>query len=85
MGSVLPARIVSALSVGLYGMFLAIILPPARKSRVLAVIIVLSMLLSLACSLLWTGLSEGMRTVLLTVLIAGAAAALFPVKEAAYD
>ena len=44
MGSVLPARIVSALSVGLYGMFLAIILPPARKSRVLAVIIVLSML-----------------------------------------
>lgn len=35
MGSILPANIVSALSVGLYGMFLAIIIPPARKIRFL--------------------------------------------------
>ena len=36
MGNILPANIVSALSVGLYGMFLAIIIPPARKSKVIA-------------------------------------------------
>ena len=31
MGSLLPASIVRALSVGLYGLFLAIIVPPAKK------------------------------------------------------
>ena len=35
-GNLLPLRAVSALSVALYGMFLAIIIPPARKSRVVA-------------------------------------------------
>ena len=40
MGNVLPARIVSALSVALYGMFLAIIIPPSRKNRtVMAVVL----------------------------------------------
>ena len=82
MGNVLPARVVSALSVGLYGMFIAIIMPPARKSRVLAGVIVLSMICSFACAQWIPGLSEGMRTIVLTVLIAAGAAILFPVKEA---
>ena len=34
MGNLLPARVVSALSVALYGMFLAIIIPPARENKV---------------------------------------------------
>ena len=33
VGNVLPLRLVSALSVGLYGMFLAIIVPPAGRRR----------------------------------------------------
>ena len=33
-GNALPLRAVSALSVALYGMFLAIIIPPARKNKV---------------------------------------------------
>ena len=36
MGNLLPGRVVSALSVALYGMFLAIIIPPARENRVVA-------------------------------------------------
>ncbi len=84
MGNVLPANVVSALSVGLYGMFIAIIMPPARKSRVLAGVIVLSMALSFLCAQWVTALSEGMRTILLTVLISAGAAILFPVKEAAH-
>ena len=36
VGSILPLRLVSALNVGLYGMFLAIIVPPARDNRVIA-------------------------------------------------
>ena len=84
MGNVLPQHVVSALSVGLYGMFIAIIMPPARKSRVLAGVILLSMALSFACDRWIPGLSEGMRTIVLTVAIAAGTAILFPVKEEAH-
>ncbi|MBQ7040238.1 MAG: AzlC family ABC transporter permease [Clostridia bacterium] len=83
MGNVLPENIVSALSVGLFGMFLAIIIPPARKNKLLAGIIAVSMALSYIAtkvSFLKT-LSSGTVIIILTVLIAGAAAVLFPAKE----
>ena len=85
LGNALPARAVSALSVGLYGMFIAIIVPPARKNRVLAAVVSLSMALSFILSAwpLFDFLSEGMRTIVLTVLIAGGAALLFPIEEEA--
>lgn len=83
MGNLLPVNIVRALSVGLYGMFLAIIIPPARKSRILAGVVLISMTASFGFSKLplVSGLSSGTRTILLTILIAGGAAILFPVKE----
>ena len=43
-GNLLPLRVVSALSVALYGMFLAIIIPPARKNRIVAALVVISLL-----------------------------------------
>jgi predicted branched-subunit amino acid permease len=83
MGNLLPVNMVRALSVGLYGMFLAVIIPPARKSRILAVVILISMAVSFAFTKLplISTLSTGTRTILLTVLLAGGAAVLFPVKE----
>lgn len=51
-GNLLPLRVVSALSVALYGMFLAIIIPPARKDRVVAVLVIISFALSFLCSYL---------------------------------
>lgn len=82
-GNLLPLRAVSALSVALYGMFLAIIIPPARKSRIVAALVAVSFALSFACNYLpgIASLSDGTRTILLTVLISGAAAVLFPVKD----
>ena len=84
-GNALPLRVVSALSVALYGMFLAIIIPPARKNRIVAGLVALSFALSFACEYLpgVASLSSGTRTILLTVLISGAAAVLFPVKQEA--
>lgn len=84
-GNALPLRIVSALSVALYGMFLAIIIPPARRNRIVAGLVALSFALSFACEYLpgVATLSSGTRTILLTVLISGAAAVLFPVKQEA--
>lgn len=83
MGNLLPANVVRALSVGLYGMFLAVIVPPARKSPVLAGVILISMAGSFFFTKLplISGLSAGTRTIILTVLIAGGAALLFPVRE----
>lgn len=82
MGEALPGRVVSALSVALYGMFLAVILPPARKDRVIAGVVAVSMLLSALFT--WmpglSGISSGTRIIILTILISGAAALWFPVQ-----
>jgi predicted branched-subunit amino acid permease len=82
-GSFLPARAVSALSVALYGMFFAVIIPPARKSRVIAGLIAVCFLLSYVCSVLpWVGtLSDGTRTIILTVVLSSLAALLFPRRD----
>ncbi len=83
MGTLLPVRIVSALSVALYGMFLAVIIPPCKKSKVITGLVAVSFIFSfLAAKLPFLAtVSDGNRTILLTLLIAGAAALLFPVKE----
>lgn len=84
MGQILPANVVSALSVALYGMFIAIFVPPARKDRVVFFAVLASFLFSFACGripCIADNVSEGTRTIVLTVLISAAAAALFPVKE----
>lgn len=78
-GNLLPLRAVSALSVALYGMFLAIIIPPARKSRVVAVLVAISFVCNYLPGI--SALSDGTRTILLTVLISSAAAVLFPVHQ----
>ena len=87
MGNVLPSAVVSALSVGLYGMFLAIIIPPARKNKVIALLVIVSMSASLvfAKTPILMNLSEGMRVIILTVVISLLAAVLFPVKEDDYE
>ena len=83
MGNLLPGDLVSALSVGLYGMFLAVIIPPARKEKVVAGIVVASMALSFLANRLsvFDAISSGTKIIILTVIIAAAAALLFPVKE----
>ena len=83
MGNILPANVVSALSVGLYGMFIAIIIPPARKSKIVAGVVAVSMAASFAFANLpvISGISSGIRTIILTVAISALAAILFPIKE----
>jgi predicted branched-subunit amino acid permease len=87
MGNVLPANVVSALSVGLYGMFLAIIIPPMKKDRAVALCVAGGFALSWLFNTLpaLAAVSAGTRTILLTVAIASAAALLFPVKEGEED
>ena len=83
LGNALPARLVSALSVALYGMFVAIVIPPARKNRVLLGLVAVSMGLSALFTLapMFAFISEGARVIVLTVAISAAAAVLFPIPE----
>ena len=82
-GSVLPVSIRRALGVMLYGMFVAIVVPPAKRNRSILV----AALLALVFSSLFTWapvlktVSPGLSIVICTVAAAAICAALFPVKE----
>ena len=82
-GDILPPSVLSALGVALYGMFIAIIVPPAKNNKVLLGIVIISMLASLifAVTPLLKEISSGFRVIILTVVIAGVAAYFFPIKE----
>ena len=82
LGNVLPVRVVSALSVGLFGMFMSIFVPPMRKNRVIAWLVAVSFAASYAMNALrwFDGISSGMKIILLTVVISLGAALLFPVE-----
>lgn len=82
-GNMLPGRLLSALNIALYGMFIAVIVPPARKQKILAGLITASMAASLlfACLPVVNRLSTGMRIIILTILIAGVGAILFPIDD----
>ena len=82
-GSVLPVSIRAALGVMLYGMFIAIVVPPAKQNRSIFIAVVLALIFSSLFS--WMpGLktvSPGLSIVICTVAAAAVCAALFPVKE----
>ena len=82
-GDILPASVLSALGVALYGMFIAIIVPPTKNNKVLLGIVFVSMLLSLmfAITPILKEISSGFRVIILTLVIAGAAAYFFPIKD----
>lgn len=87
VGNILPASLVSALSVGLYGMFIAIFVPPSKTSKVIAGLVLVSMALSFAFNRIpaFDAVSSGIKTIILTVAISAAAAVLFPIREVKKD
>lgn len=86
-GDILPSSITSALSIALYGMLLAVILPPARGNKILLNLIVVSMVGSFLFDVIpfLQNISSGVKIILLTFVIAGIAAAIFPVGEDVHE
>ena len=82
-GNVLPGIVTNALSVALFGMFLAIIIPPAKEDRVVGAVVLISFAASYCFSVLpaISDLSSGTRTIILTIVISAVAAMLRPVKN----
>ena len=82
-GTLLPVFVRTALGIAIYGMFLAIILPPARESRPVRFVVLAAVALSL-CFHYLPGLntvSSGFVIIICGVLAAAAGAWKFPVKE----
>lgn len=86
-GSLLPEMAVSALSVAIYGMFLAIIIPPAKKNH--AVLAVVTAAMAVSAVFAWAPglkqISSGFVIIITTVLVAGLAAVLAPIQEETHE
>ena len=82
-GSVLPPHIRTALGVMLYGMFIAIVVPPAKQEKPVRITALLAMALS--CLFAWApglqAVSPGVAIVVCTVAAAAFCAWQFPVRE----
>ena len=84
-GTLLPVFVRTALGIAIYGMFLAIILPPARKNGHVCFVVLVAVALSL-CFHYIPGLnkvSSGFVIIICGVLAAAAGAWLFPTEEEA--
>ena len=82
-GTLLPAFVTRALGIAIYGMFLAIILPPSRASKPVRTVVLLSAGLSLCFRYLplLKGIPSGYAIIACAVLASCAGAALFPVGK----
>lgn len=83
LGQILPADLVSSLGIAIYGMFIAIIIPPAKKSK--AVLGVVLTAATLSCLIKYTPISnyisEGFSIIICAIVTATLFAVLCPVKE----
>lgn len=79
----LPAALSSAMGIALYGMFIAIIVPPAVKSKPVLIIILVSVTVTVVLKYVpvFAFISDGFRTIIATVIGAALGACLYPVEE----
>lgn len=82
-GSLMPDFIASALGIAIYGMFLAIVIPPAKKNRAVLAVVIAAMGLSGLFSVvpILREISSGFVIIIVTLVVAGVAALVSPIGE----
>lgn len=80
-GEILPQSLTDAMGLALYGMFLAIIIPPAKKSKGVLLVILCAAVMSLVFRFLLPMVTSGFAVIICAVAAAALGALLFPVKE----
>ena len=82
-GNILPDDLKYALGIAIYGMFVAIVVPPARESRgvLLGVLIAIGISCLLAYLPLFRFITSGFSIIISAVIAAVIAAYLFPIPE----
>lgn len=87
ISSALPASLQNAMGIALYAMFIAIVIPVARKSKQVAIVTLIAIMIH--CFLIWcplfSQLSGGWKLIITTIISASMGACLFPRKEAKYE
>lgn len=81
--SLLPASLTDAMGIALYGMFIAIIVPPAREHKSVLFAVILAILGSYAFTYIpfLSALSGGWSVIIITILVSAIAAWMFPIPE----
>lgn len=81
--SIIPAAVSDAMGIALYGMFIAVIIPDAREHKNVFFVVILAILASLVFYFTpLKALSTGWSIIIITILVSGIAAFLFPVANA---
>ena len=83
LGNVLPGIVTSALNVAIYGMFLAIIIPPAKEKFSVRMVVVASMILAAIFHYApyFSKVSSGFVIIIVALVVSGLAALIWPVEE----
>lgn len=79
----LPISISNAMGIALYGMFIAIIIPPMISSKPVLLVVIVSILITCLLRYLpfFSFISNGFRVIISTILTSGIGAYLFPEAE----
>ena len=84
-GQLLPKSLTDAMGIVLYGMFIAIIIPPSRKSKKVLTVVVIAAGISILFRYLITAVSGGFAVIISAVAASAAGALLFPVYDGEED
>ena len=83
LGNILPQRLMSALGLAIYGMFVAIVMPGMKESK--AVLLVVLLAVGLSCLFYYvpvlSHISSGLAISICAIAAALAGAVFFPIKE----
>ena len=80
-GELLPAAVSSALGIVLYGMFIAIVIPPCKKERGVLAVAVTAAVMSILFRYVLTMVSGGFAMIICAIAASLLGAWLFPVKD----
>lgn len=84
-GQLLHESVTNAMGIVLYGMFLAIIIPPSRKSRSILTVVAIAAAVSILFKYVFTVISGGFAIIISAAAAAAIGALLFPVKDEEAD
>lgn len=82
-GEIMPAVITGALGVALYGMFIAIVVPPMKHSFKITVVVLIAVLLSVCFKYVpfLSGVTPGFAIIICAIVASFVGAVFFPVEE----
>ena len=85
-GNILPEILTESLAIGIYGMFVAIVIPASRKNKAIAVVSFISVVLSVVCyytPVLHENISSGFTIIICSVIAALIGVFALPIEEKA--